>query len=133
MPTRLVVGSDSTIAVAVVSKGYSTCSKTREEVKEIYKICKEKNYILEVIWIPGEENAADPVSRGHDADPTLNEATWHLLHGKTPEKRRVGRPVPLMTESADLGTDDENDYSYDPEGQLLTDLSVMEQWVHSAE
>jgi len=73
VPCRLVVGSDSTIAVAAISKGYSSCAKTRKEVKAVFELCRTKNYILEMLWIPGEENAADPVSRGHDASHDLNE------------------------------------------------------------
>jgi len=91
-PTRLVVGSDSTIAVAAISKGYSSCPKTRREVKAIFELCASKNYILEILWIPGIDNAADPVSRGHDANTMLNARTWELLHGSPSEHERQGRP-----------------------------------------
>jgi len=119
VPCRLVVGSDSTIAVSAVSKGYSSCSVTRKEVKEIHALCRAKNYVLEVLWIPGDANAADPISRGHDASPFLNERSWELLHGKAPEQARRGRPrLPPMT--------DEDLWSSIDEEDIITDTLVMD-------
>ena len=108
--TRLVIGEDNTIVVAALSKGYSSCAATRAEVKEIFALCKEKNYILEIIWVPSLENAADPLSRGFDACPERNKMTWDILHGGTPKTARKGRPLAL---------EDDDDLPDDYEGDLI--------------
>ena len=108
--TRLVIGEDNTIVVAALSKGYSSCAATRIEIKEIFALCKAKNYVLEIIWVPSLENAADPLSRGFDACPERNKMTWDILHGGTPRTARKGRPLTL---------EDDEDLPDDYEGDLI--------------
>ena len=83
---------------------------SRIEIKEICALCKAKNYMLEVIWVPSLENAADPLSRGFDACPERNKMTWDILHGGTPRTARKGRPLTL---------EDDEDLPDDYEGDLI--------------
>ena len=58
---RVILGVDNTVAVAAITKGYSSCTATCNIVRKILTLCKEKRYILEIIWIPTKENAASPL------------------------------------------------------------------------
>jgi len=88
---RLMLGEDNSIVVAAISKGYSSCQATCQVVKEILTLCKEKRYVIEVIWVPTKENAADPISRDEPADATRNERTWRILHGEAPLTAKKGK------------------------------------------
>lgn len=89
--TRLVLGEDNTIVVAALSKGYSSCQQTCQLVKEILELCRQKNYLLEVIWVPTKENAADPISRSLEPCDDRNERTWRILHGEAPLTAKKGK------------------------------------------
>ena len=62
--TYLVLGCDNTVAVAALTKGYSSCPLIVDLVKKILELCATKNFHLQVVWVPGKLNAADPPSRG---------------------------------------------------------------------
>ena len=89
--TRLILGCDNTVAVSVLTKCYSSCSLCCDLAREILRICAEKNIHLQIMWIPGPENAADPPSRGASPDPILNLRSWEILHGSPPHTARIGR------------------------------------------
>ena len=89
--TRLILGCDNTVAVSVLTKCYSSCNLCCDLAREILRICAEKNIHLQVMWIPGPENAADPPSRGASPDPILNLRSWEILHGSPPHTARIGR------------------------------------------
>jgi len=89
--SRLVLGEDNTIVVAAISKGYSSCRKTRSIVKELFEECRKKRYLIEVIWIPSKENSADPVSRGEAMEDLRTERSWRILHGEQPLTAKVGK------------------------------------------
>ena len=92
--TRVIMGVDNTVAVAAITKGYSSCTATCNIVRKILALCKEKHFILEIIWIPTKENAADPCSRGVDPTAGRNQMSWDILHGAPPKTARVGRRAP---------------------------------------
>ena len=89
--TRLVLGVDNTVCVAALTRVYSSCSILCRYVQEAEVLLKAKNYVLQVIWVPGVENAADPASRGMDPCAQRNENTWKILHGAPPKTARVGK------------------------------------------
>ena len=90
-PTRLVLGVDNTVCVAALTRVYSSCPILCRYVEEVEVLLRKKKYVLQVLWVPGVENAADPASRGFDACPERNEATWRILHGAPPRTARVGK------------------------------------------
>ena len=87
---RLILGCDNTIAVAALNNGYSSSDKACELALSIRKKCKERGIHLELVWVPTKENAADPPSRGLDADDSLNTITWNILHGAPPKTKQTG-------------------------------------------
>jgi len=89
--SRLVLGEDNTIVVAAISKGYSSCRKTRDIVQELFAECKRKRYVLEVLWVPTKENSADPVSRDEAMEDFRTERSWRILHGEPPLTAKVGK------------------------------------------
>lgn len=109
--TRLVLGVDNTVCVAALTRVYSSCAILCRYVEEAENILKRKNYVLQVIWVPGVENAADPSSRGMDFCPKRNESTWKILHGAPPKTARVGKRgrliVPVTEEGYHSDSDDE--------------------------
>ena len=97
-PTLLTLGVDNTIVVSALSKQYSSSTILCDLVKEIVALCSDKKLHLQLLWIPGAENAADPVSRGLSADEELNQKSWKILHGAPPQTPRIGlRFVPEST------------------------------------
>ena len=92
--TLLVFGMDNTIDVSVLTRCYSSSSLLCELAKEIFRVCALKNYHLRVMWVPGKENAADPISRGEQPIEILNTQTWNILHGGSPLTQRVGQRGP---------------------------------------
>jgi len=88
---RLILGCDNTIAVSALNNGYSTCDKACAIALRIREKCKGRHIHLELVWVPTKENAADPPSRGLDADGTLNVVTWNILHGAPPTTKQTGR------------------------------------------
>ena len=92
--TRVILGVDNTVAVAAITKGYSSCSATCNIVRKIISLCKDKKYILEIVWVPTKENASDPCSRGADPTAARNQMSWDILHGAPPKTARVGRRTP---------------------------------------
>jgi len=89
--TRLVIGEDNTIVVAAVTKGYSSSAEVCQWVEKILAEAKRKNVILEIIWVPTLENAADPISRGRPPCALRNLDTWRILHGEPPRTAKIGR------------------------------------------
>jgi len=89
--SRLVLGEDNTIVVAAISKGYSSCRKTRNIVKELFEECRKKRYLIEVLWIPSKENSADPVSRNEVMEDFRTERSWRILHGEQPQTAKMGK------------------------------------------
>ena len=73
-------------------------------VKEILAECDAKNFIVQPVWIPGVDNAADPPSRLAKMCPKRNAATWNLLHGAATRTERIGKRVPH-----DEGAEDDAD------------------------
>ena len=100
--TRLILGCDNTIAVSVLTKMYSSCNHCCTLAREILRVCAEKNLHLQIMWVPGPENAADPPSRGTTPDAILNLRSWEILHGSPPLTARVGRrdttPRPALSD-----------------------------------
>jgi len=101
VPTRLILGVDNTIVVSALGNGYCSCAHTKREIRLALETARQKNYVVEVLWVPSKENAADPPSRGETPDDTRNLRTWEILHGAVPLTQRKNRPSKPMPQDSE--------------------------------
>ena len=126
--TRVILGVDNTVAVAAITKGYSSCTATCNIVRKIIALCKEKHFILEIIWVPSKENASDPCSRGAAPTAERNQMSWDILHGAPPNTARVGRRShgTVVPDLAIPVQDPEAAADQAPDAAMITDFNHAE-------
>ena len=76
---KVIVGCDAEIVRRVVEKMYSKSEQLREELRNLNRMKKERNLEIEIKRVPGEENAANELSRGKDTILDKVKQTWERI------------------------------------------------------
>lgn len=63
--SRLLVLSDSAVAVASLAKGRSSSPAVNRRIRQIAALCLASGLLLSICWLPSETNPADEPSRRH--------------------------------------------------------------------
>ena len=76
---RVILGTDCQPARSSVTNGYSRSMEAVHRIKNIWNLKRTFNFSLELRWLPGKDNAADPISRRLPIDPERNINTFDIL------------------------------------------------------
>ena len=80
----IIIATDCEPARAAVRNGYSNSRNALKILKNIWELRESETVDLDIKWVPGMSNAADPISRGLEQETSRNDKTWEILR-TTPE------------------------------------------------